>query len=103
MTPIPRLEPRPGRLKRCSRCRLWLPVSQSFTRDRACPDGYRGECSDCRRERRRALEHGARRCRPWCLSGSVAEKARARGFVPNTVRERVRRGWSLRKALLRPV
>lgn len=102
MTLIPRLEPRRDRLKRCNRCKLWQPV-EFFQRDASRADGRRGDCKDCRRQRRRALKRGARRYRPWERNGSVAAKARAYGFKKETIHGRLNRGWSLSRAMLTPV
>lgn len=33
-------------LKRCSRCKEWLPLSE-FWKNKACKDGYCGECKHC--------------------------------------------------------
>lgn len=62
---IPRVEPRPGRQKRCrGPCGELLPI-ECFTRDRANPDGRRNECGVCRQARREELDGGAPRRKPW--------------------------------------
>lgn len=47
---IPRVKPRPDRLKRCSKCRKWLPIKCFHARLRS-PDGHSTECRACHNER----------------------------------------------------
>lgn len=50
---IPRVEPRPDRLKQCrGGCGEWLPID-CFSRDRTHPDGRDNRCKACRTEYRR--------------------------------------------------
>jgi len=63
--PIPRTEPNPERLKRCTGpCGEWLPID-CFQRDKARADGRRGDCRACRKERRAELKAGAEKRSPW--------------------------------------
>ena len=64
LTPIPRCDPRPERLKRCAICKDWLPAD-CFQHDRKNPDRRRHDCRACRKERREQLALGMPRFRPW--------------------------------------
>lgn len=63
-------------MKRCGRCREILPVS-AFHRDRTTPDGLKGTCRDCRRDRP-LVSRGTRVPFPRSLfdgsNGQVAER-----------------------------
>jgi hypothetical protein len=56
---IPRCEPRPGRLKRCTKCLQWWTI-ECFTRDPSSPDFHERRCKACRAERRNHLRALAR-------------------------------------------
>jgi hypothetical protein len=51
---IPRTDPSPDRLKRCTSCKDWLPV-RCFTKDKTAPDGRERRCKACRYARRAFL------------------------------------------------
>lgn len=64
---IPRVSPRPDRLKQCTGpCSKWLPID-CFNRCAQNPDGRQHQCAACRSERRSALRNGAKRVRPFGL------------------------------------
>ncbi len=64
---IPRVEPSPDRMKKCSTPGCgWWPIT-SYQRDKNNPDLHRNQCKACRQERRSQLRKGARRLRPWQL------------------------------------
>lgn len=74
---MPRVEPRPERLKRChGPCGELLPIT-CFSRARANADGRRGECRACRSERRAELAHGSVRFKPWQRTRSRRERTLA--------------------------
>lgn len=58
---LPRVEPRPGRLKRCGGpCGFWKSVEE-FNREKQRLDGRRDVCKVCYAGRRRELRNGAER------------------------------------------
>jgi len=62
---IPKVEPRPERLKLCTgACGEWWPIG-CFSRDPTNKDGRRNVCNDCRQKRRVELRNGAPRRKPW--------------------------------------
>lgn len=105
MRPIPRVRPRPQRLKRCAgACHegdddRWQPL-WCFDLDRRRADGRRSVCRSCRAARRAELaDAGAPRLRPWETQSSVRRAALAAGLSPTTVYYRLERGLGLGEAL----
>jgi hypothetical protein len=74
-TTIPKVEPRPGRMKQCSLCGGWFPIC-CFNRCRQYPDGRDYRCRDCRNRYREQLRKRDREARP----------RRARGVEVQTFR-----------------
>lgn len=62
-SPIPHLDARPTRQKKCVVCKEWFPADL-FPRDRGNPDGRRNECKACRSERRKKHSQGSGRIIP---------------------------------------
>ena len=65
-TIVPRVSPRPERMKKCANCQQWWAIT-SYQRCAANPDGHRHQCKACRQERRSQLRRGAPRVKPWGL------------------------------------
>lgn len=88
---IPRVEPRPDRLKRCSKCKDWFPIN-CFPRDRQHPDGHRNECKSCRSQNRkdnrnigRGISQACRAARhPGKISSNSEALAKAGHRVANS-------------------
>ena len=88
-------------MKRCNTCHEYWPLS-CFQRDRQRPDMRRNECRACRQERRAALKAGAPRRWMWETHRNITSAALAYGRNPAMVHQRIRRGWSVYRALMVP-
>lgn len=96
---IPRVRPRPERLKRCAGpCRKWLSVL-CFGLDRTRADGRRSVCRECRLDLETELRAGRPRRRPWQTRQTVRAAALRAGVSVSTVQDRINRGETLEEAV----
>ncbi len=62
--------------KECSKCKQVKPITE-FTKRESAPDGYRGQCKECRRIRARKYWHNHKElCHSWQKKYSQTEKGK---------------------------